>query len=408
MTDRHTTPPDNAVAASAAAATTPSTTAPTELVATRVDRAQTELRHGRAVQLATGDAAACVVVAVEGLTAERLRWLVSLGAPVQLLLTAERAGALGLLPSPPDATAAPMLRTLPAGVALDTVLDWAGVAPASGSAAAALRRLPTAHGGERDDGERDDGDRGQVLHAALALAKRARLTPALLLVRPTAGALPQIDAAHLLSVDCAEVQQMQQHAAFGLRRVSDAQVPIAAHADCTLVVFREDHGGAEHVAVVVGAPDFSQPVPVRLHSSCLTGDLLGSLRCDCGDQLRRAVDQLADRGGVLLYLEQEGRSIGLANKLRAYRLQDDGLDTIDADRSLGFMADERDYRAAVAMLGALGIARIRLLTNNPKKIAAMEAGGIEVVERRALHGPVNAHNARYIETKQARAGHYKD
>ena len=389
--------------------------APDELVAARVDRAQTELRHGRAVRLGGIDApargaavevaadsaadGAAVIVAVEGLTADRLRWLTSLGAPVQLLLTAERAQALVPPAGPRDmaTSTGPALLTLPAGATLEAVLDWAAVTPAGSSTAAALLPAPAA----------DLAQWGQVLNVALTLAKRARLTPALLLVQPSAVALLQVEAAQLLSVSCAEVQRMQHHAAFSLRRVSDAQVPIAAHADCTLVLFREDHGAAEHVAIVVGTPDFSQPVAVRLHSSCLTGDLLGSLRCDCGDQLRRAIDRLAETGGVLLYLEQEGRSIGLANKLRAYRLQDDGLDTIDADRSLGFMADERDYRAAVAMLDALGITRIRLLTNNPKKIAALAAGGIEVVERLALHGPVNPHNARYIETKQARAGHFK-
>jgi GTP cyclohydrolase II len=145
-----------------------------------------------------------------------------------------------------------------------------------------------------------------------------------------------------------------------------------------------------------------------MHSSCLTGDLLGSLRCDCGDQLRRAVERLAVDGGVLLYLEQEGRSIGLANKLRAYRLQDAGLDTLEADSHLGFAADERDYGAAVSMLRELGISRIRLLTNNPRKIEALTTGGIEVVERQSLHAPVNPHNARYIETKQQRAGHLSE
>nr|MBA2724328.1 GTP cyclohydrolase II RibA [Methylibium sp.] len=127
--------------------------------------------------------------------------------------------------------------------------------------------------------------------------------------------------------------------------------------------------------------------------------------CDCGDQLRRAIDVLAEAGGVLLYLAQEGRGTGLANKLRAYRLQDGGLDTIDADRHLGFSADERDFQAAVAMLEALGIARIRLLTNNPAKIASMRRGGIDVVDRLPLIAPINPHNSRYIRTKHDRAGH---
>jgi GTP cyclohydrolase II len=143
---------------------------------------------------------------------------------------------------------------------------------------------------------------------------------------------------------------------------------------------------------------------VRLHSACLTGDLLGSLRCDCGPQLQRAVARLAETGGVLLYLAQEGRGTGLANKLRAYRLQDSGLDTLQADRHLGFREDERDFAAAAAMLQALGHTRIHLLTNNPQKIEALRQAGIDVVDRVAVHGPMTAHNERYMRTKQ-QAGH---
>jgi len=147
-------------------------------------------------------------------------------------------------------------------------------------------------------------------------------------------------------------------------------------------------------------------VLVRLHSACLTGDLLGSLRCDCGDQLRGAVDQLAAvGGGVLLYLAQEGRGIGLANKLRAYQLQDTGLDTIEADRHLGFNADERSYAAAASMLRQLGKTRIQLLTNNQEKIDALQAAGIDVVSGQRLIGAVNRHNVRYIRAKRERAGH---
>ena len=373
-----------------------------EQAATRVDRAQTELKHGRAIRLIDRDPpvgaveAGCVAVAVEALTAPRLRWLSSLGAPLQLLLTAERALALGI---PVSAAAASVHLPLPAGISLDAVQALAAVTADGPPAPGSLPR-PLADGLVTPNHAR-------ALNSALQLAKRARLIPALLVVDASVAMEPVLAAEQLLWVSAADVALTPVGGGRTLRRISDAQVPIAAHDDCELVLFREDHGGAEHVAIVVGQPDFGQPVPVRLHSSCLTGDLLGSLRCDCGDQLRRAIERLAETGGVLLYLEQEGRSIGLANKLRAYRLQDEGLDTIDADRTLGFAADDRDYGVAVQMLESLGIARVRLLTNNPKKIAALEAGGIEVVERLALHGPVNAYNARYIETKQERAGHLK-
>ncbi|MFM9916474.1 MAG: GTP cyclohydrolase II [Rhizobacter sp.] len=386
--------------------TPPVTSAADERVAARVDRAQNELKQGRAIRLfdhdpsAGGVAPSCVVVAVEALTSPRLRWLSSLGATVHLLLTNERATALGLQPGTPGPLAAASVHLpLPADITFDAVQ---GLAAVSSTGSIPLDTLP-APGSDF----RTSPSRARAMDSALQMARRARLIPALLIVDVSSAVEPLLAAEQLLWVASADVLQIPTAGASSLRRVSDAQVPIAAHDDCVLVLFREDHGGAEHVAIVVGHPDFSQPVPVRLHSSCLTGDLLGSLRCDCGDQLRRAIERLAETGGVLLYLEQEGRSIGLANKLRAYRLQDEGLDTIDADRYLGFAADDRDYGAAVEMLKSLGISRIRLMTNNPRKLAAMDAGGIEVVERLALHGPVNAHNARYIDTKQDRAGHLK-
>ena len=337
-----------------------------------------------------------LVAAVETLNAGRLAWMASWGAPLQLLLTAERALTLGLLQSARPGSAVSV--ALPVGVSLEALLELAAVTPASG------QPMPTASLSVSPQSTAQQ----QISDAALALAKSGRLMPALLIAELPVNAAAQLTAAQLLSVSADDVQRAPARDERSLRRVSDAQVAIEAHEDCEVVLFREDAGGAEHLAIIVGQPDFNQPVPLRLHSACLTGDLLGSLRCDCGDQLRRAIARLAEHGGVLLYLQQEGRSIGLANKLRAYRLQDEGLDTIDADRYLGFMADERDYTPALAMLKSLGIKQVRLLTNNPKKIAAIEAGGIEVVERLALYGPVNPYNARYIETKQQRAGHLKE
>ncbi len=374
-----------------------------EQAAVRVDRAQTELMHGRAICLIgpadespVAGAPCNLVVAVETLNAARLAWLTSWAAPLQLLLTAERASTLGLSPGSPPGSAVSV--SLPAGVSLEALLELAAVTPASG------RPMPTTSLSVLQQSAAQQ----QVFSSALALAKSGRLMPALLIVELPVTATARLTAAQLLSVFSADVQLVPARGERSLRRISDARVAIEAHEDCEVVLFREDASGAEHLAIIVGQPDFGQAVPLRLHSACLTGDLLGSLRCDCGDQLRRAITRLAEHGGVLLYLQQEGRSIGLANKLRAYRLQDEGLDTIDADRYLGFMADERDYSPALAMLKSLGIKQVRLLTNNPKKIAAIEAGGIEVVERLALYGPVNPYNARYIETKQQRAGHLKE
>ncbi|NIW24072.1 MAG: GTP cyclohydrolase II, partial [Gammaproteobacteria bacterium] len=192
----------------------------------------------------------------------------------------------------------------------------------------------------------------------------------------------------------------------GVELVSRARVPLVDALDCEIVLFRQRGELGQHLAIVIGAPASHEEVPVRLHSACLTGDVLGSLRCDCGDQLKRAIARIGSLGsGVLLYLDQEGRGIGLANKLRAYALQDDGLDTLDADEHLGFRSDERDYGIAAAVLNELGIRRIRLMTNNPAKIQALEQHGIEVAGRLPLVASVNAYNQRYLKAKLDRAGH---
>ena len=189
--------------------------------------------------------------------------------------------------------------------------------------------------------------------------------------------------------------------------VGEARVPLLDSEDARFVAFRPADGGQEHLAVMVGDPDKREPVLVRVHCACMTGDLFGSLRCDCGDQLRTALSELAaDGGGVLLYLAQEGRGIGLVNKLRAYALQDSGLDTLDANVNLGFLADERSYESAAAMLRQLGITRVRLLTNNPAKLRGLAACGIEVTARVPLVVLSNPHNVHYMATKARRAGHF--
>ena len=190
-----------------------------------------------------------------------------------------------------------------------------------------------------------------------------------------------------------------------LRRIVSARLPLALAADARITGFRHEVTGEEHVALMLGRADDRPPL-VRLHSECLTGDVFGSLKCDCGPQLHTALDRMrADGHGVLLYLRQEGRGIGLLNKLRAYQLQDQGFDTVDANTRLGFAVDERDYGVAAAMLGALGIDRLRLLTNNPAKVAALAAHGVTVVERVPLTLPTTEHNEGYLATKRDRTGH---
>lgn len=364
-----------------------------EQAAVRLDRMQTEFRRGRPVVMETADPAAPVVMlaAVETLTAARLQALVQLAGAPRLLLTAERLRAIGWA----QVSGARSL-LLDSPYTVERVKRLAAVLPGAATTSEAVDLV----GARRA---------GPALERALRLIKRARLVPALLLFELQAAALPALRQAEVLRIfdtDVSASAGLDSDAAAELIRVSDAHIPIAACDDCTLVLFREPHGDAEHLAIVVGQPDLSRPVPVRMHSACLTGDLLGSLRCDCGDQLRLGIEHLAETGGVLLYLSQEGRGTGLANKLRAYRLQDAGLDTIDADRYLGFNADERDFGPALAMLKQLGIPRIRLLTNNPHKIDFMRRGGLDVVDRLALLAPVNAFNARYVQTKHERAGHF--
>jgi GTP cyclohydrolase II len=232
--------------------------------------------------------------------------------------------------------------------------------------------------------------------AALRLAKIAGLLPAVFADTPD----PDPDPAVAITVE--DVLAFDR--APTLRIVGRARLPVQ-EGPGELIAFRSDGGGPEHLALLLGTPDLNAPVLTRLHSSCLTGDILGSRRCDCGPQLHAAMARLAIEGGVLLYLQQEGRGIGLVNKLRAYELQDQGFDTLDANERLGFAPDERDFRLAAAMLRALGAGAVRLLTNNPAKVAALEAAGVPVVERVPLAVGQGADNAAYLATKRARAGH---
>ena len=230
--------------------------------------------------------------------------------------------------------------------------------------------------------------------AALRLARLAGLLPALWLIERCTIATAKVMPDDILRPPVAEI-------------VARARLPVEGVGEAQIVAFREPSSGSEHVALLIGAPGGEAPL-VRLHSECLTGDVFGSLKCDCGPQLKEALRLIAaEGGGILLYLRQEGRGIGLANKIRAYALQDRGFDTVDANARLGFADDERDYATAAAMLRALGTDAVRLLTNNPAKVAALEAEGIAVVERVAHHMPVNPHNADYVATKQTRSGHLR-
>jgi GTP cyclohydrolase II len=242
--------------------------------------------------------------------------------------------------------------------------------------------------------------------AALALGKLARLLPAMVAAPVRAGWASLPAGADLLSVPAEDLLTYPQLLAASLTKVAEVAVPLDAAPDARLIAFRALDQGIEHMAILVGDPLAEEAPLVRVHSECFTGDLLGSLRCDCGPQLQGAIARMAAEGaGAVLYLSQEGRGIGLINKLRAYTLQDNGMDTVDANRALGWEADERNFHIAAAMLQALGMRRIRLLTNNPDKVAALAACGIDVVARVPHEFAPNGVNDRYLNTKKLRFGH---
>jgi len=356
----------------------------------QVDRAITDLRRGGFVLLRQATAA-LLAQAAEAVSPESLARLRHLAGEPSLVLTRRRAAALGLAEPPSDKGGAVMLR-----LAADA--QAAELSELADPGAESSLRLP--HGLASEASGAAD--------AAVELVKLARLLPAAVVAPLSARNAPALaEREGFLMLEAADVAAYQATAAHSLRPVSEARVPLADAENTRIIAFRPSDGGIEHLAILIGDPDPARPVLVRLHSECFTGDLLGSLRCDCGDQLRGAIAEIARIGsGVLLYLAQEGRGIGLVNKLRAYQLQDAGLDTVDANEQLGFDADERVYLPAAEMLRQLGFAHVRLLTNNPEKVAALMRCGIGVVERVPHIFPANGHNERYLRTKATRSGHW--
>jgi len=254
---------------------------------------------------------------------------------------------------------------------------------------------------------------GSLADMAAQLLRSAKLIPAGLFVR-----LPLRDVAaqdrfarqhNMMIVESRDIDQYSHEAASFVKIAARARVPLAVSEDAEIVMFRAEIGGEEHCAVLIGAGANSDTPLVRLHSQCITGDILGSLKCDCGDQLQAAMQLMANSGGgILVYLAQEGRDIGLLNKMRAYALQDNGLDTVDANHALGFDTDERLFLPAARILQALNVSKIQLITNNPDKISQLEQHGIHVKARVPLALHSNPHNRHYLKTKQTRTGHLID
>ena len=359
-----------------------------------LDGAILALRRGEPVLL-LGTGEAQLALAAEFVSDDRLARLRAVAErPLRMVLTRRRAVALGLaqLEALPGALSGAVSLELATELSAEVIRNLADPAASLGVAPPGLGAAPMAAAG------------GEL--AAVALAKLAALLPAALVLplAPAEAALAR-RRTDIAVVDSEEVLS-RRAAVAGLHQVVEARVPLADAEDARLIAFRPADGGSEHLAILIGAPDPAAPVLVRLHSACFTGDVLSSLRCDCGEQLRGAIAAIAAAGGgALLYLAQEGRGIGLVNKLRAYRLQDSGFDTVDANEQLGFDADERVYLPAAEMLRQLGFRMIRLLTNNPDKVAALERYGIRIAERVPHVFPANGHNEHYLRTKATRSGH---
>lgn len=344
-----------------------------------VERAVAEIRAGRPVVVRAGRARAIAVgvEALSGRMAQNLQSLASRNA--HLVLPGARLRVLGLERRAPGVIALPQID---------------------------LERINHLTLAQNARFDAPVATLSKIDEAALELIRLALILPGVVVVPVAARS---IDALNLVEVAAQDVMKYRGAQSELLHVVSRAPVPLEDAGESEFVVFRGGEGMRDQVAIIVGKPDIDGPVTVRLHSACLTGDLFGSLKCDCGDQLRHTVKFMAENGGgVLLYLDQEGRGNGIANKMRAYRLQAEGFDTYDADEMLGFDNDQRNFDFAAEMLHKLGISKVRIMTNNPLKIAALEEAGLEVVADQRILGRLTDHNVRYLASKRDRAGHIID
>ena len=348
-------------------------------------RARADLRMGVPVVL-TG-ANPVLILAVETLTPQRLAMIQTLGSKPVLVITSHRATTLK----------APVYDGDLARIALPKTVDTAWITAIANPADDLRAPMKGPLQCQRD------GD-ATAPRAAIKLMKSARLLPSALVV-PIASPT-DFAATNALTLVDLTAAQVHLAALSPLHPVIDAALPTTVSDIGRLHVFRPEDGGEEHYAIEIGKPQRDRPVLARVHSACFTGDLLGSLKCDCGPQLRAALAQMGAEGaGVLLYLNQEGRGIGLANKMRAYSLQDQGFDTVEANHRLGFEDDERDFRIGSEILKSMGFDQVRLLTNNPKKLEMMVACGLTVSERVPLKVGKNPYNQAYLATKAQKSGH---
>lgn len=367
----------------------------------KVDRACGELRRGGAVVVRLPSGEAAIFKAVEIAHDNDIVELKTLaGSGTLLVLTANRMSSLGH----PIGQNKPCATLSSAAQSAMRAFEMALGQPAADSPQSSYTIIPEKAGSLADN--------------ATWLLRIAKLIPAAFMARLRFRDIAMQDRwaleNNLLIIEARDIDHYNEDAAASLRETTRAKVPLALAEDAEIIMFRAAAGGEEHFAVLIGDPlsdtNNADKAPlVRLHSQCVTGDVLGSLKCDCGDQLKAALGLMAREGnGILVYLAQEGRDIGMLNKMRAYALQDSGLDTVDANHMLGFDTDERSFLPAANILQALGITRMRLITNNPDKIAQIAAYGFEISERVSLDIDKNPFNADYLKTKKTRTGHMID
>lgn len=359
-------------------------------LAERVNRARSDIAMGLPCLIEDGGHTS-LMVALETVSKGRFSELCSiLGAP-ELVITANRARAVMSDAAAVVVTDDPVRILPPEGAALDwykSIVD---------------PQHPNVRGSKGPFHVLRNGQ-DVTQKAALSLVKSAELLPAATLFTvPPAADVPSLPYATINAT--ATLEELARPPSYV--PVAKAFLPIEVHDMTDLQVFRDPDGAREHYAILIGKPRFDQPVLTRVHSACFTGDVLGSLKCDCGPQLRAALARMGQEGaGVLLYLNQEGRGIGLANKMRVYDLQSKGMDTVEANHHLGYQDDERDFRTASALLHKIGISSVRLLTNNPKKVCTLAEHGIPVVERLPLRAGLNAYNQDYLSVKASKSGHF--
>ena len=358
----------------------------------KAERANSELRRGAHVMLRLNNGEAALFRGAEFADIDDIRELSRLaGSGPLLALTANRVKSLGrsLRSNWPAATIAL------ANHQFEHVFQFI------------FGHTPVAH----DDDINLVAERtGSLADHATRLLRNSKLLPTALLAR-----LPFRDIAvqdrfalehNILVLEARDLESYQSPGETMTRIAARAKVPLASAEDAEVVMFRAEIGSEEHFAVLIGTGVDSEAPLVRLHSQCITGDVLGSLKCDCGEQLQAAMSMMTNEGGgVLVYLAQEGRNIGLLNKMRAYALQDNGLDTVDANHALGFNTDERVFLPAARIIKALGITKLRLITNNPDKINQLEKCGITITSRVPMSLKSNPHNQSYLNTKKIKTGH---